>query len=238
MPSASPATKSSSSSQPVIKRSDDAIKRRAEKRGRTFEEQFKVDVKKQKRDAKPTNNQNKSDDHSTDKPDKKPYKKPKTELKPKPSTPSPLQSPPLSQGGGKWICTECSNENFAQRAECNRCGLAKTPVSFDSQPERPSKYLSKPKRLSRPPSSLKIPTFKPTAPVNGWSIAQPSSEQLEENRLLRELAMLSEADSELPEWAELQQEERERALLLLERTKRKANKRAKLSVKRVRGGGR
>jgi len=184
------------SSKSTPKRSDEAIKRRAEKRGRTFDEQLNVDVKKK---APNTGDKGKSEDVAVKK--------------------TTVQS--LSE---EWTCAKCSNSNFARRNECNRCGTAKPGGAVGEIAA--TKHLVQKER--------KRPTQRGEGHgrgANSWSVPSATEpEKAEEHNLLRKLFLLSEEDPELPEWLELGEEDRVRAKVLVERSRRKANKRSKLKI--------
>lgn len=221
---------------PIIKRSDEAILRRAEKRGRTFDEQFQVDLKKKKKNATSTEDEGGKGEGGGD------PAKPK--LLPANKTPKAPKAQPrgvevVPAGDGKWVCGKCSNTNFPTRAECNRCqtvrfvppcASAKAAPAALAHPDvgtrRPgwgTKPADAKAKAKRPPLALRT-----AAPVTSWNIKPPSAEELEENNILRRLGQEALSDPQLPEWLDLTDEERARARVLLDRSSRKANKRSKI----------
>ena len=257
-----------------IKRSDAAILRRAEKRGRSFDEQFLLDVKKKKRkeggkeggeEGESTNEvvgpikagrstaAGKEASHgkwvcgkctnlnyasrtecnrcqaSKTGPDSSATRIAATSKPVKAAAKTTAKNPAdAGSGDGKWVCNKCNNLNYASRADCNRCQAAKVgAVGYNHAIS--STAVGKTKMgFSR--ASTRSTTSRPPSSAVSWSIKAPTEEEMEENSLLRQIGVLAESDPQLPEWLDLSEEERERARILLDRTKRKANKRSKLKA--------
>ena len=108
-------------------RSQESIKRRAEKRGRTLEEQLEIEAKTTFKTPKANveavgNKENKeSSRKERDVRLKGPVVVAKRESKAEiiTSMKSGAKKRDALQGG--WTCSACNNENFAARLECNRC---------------------------------------------------------------------------------------------------------------------
>ena len=118
-----------------------------------------------------------------------------------------------------------------RRNECNRCGTAK-PGGGGVGENAATKH--KTVKSFKVPIERKRPNQRGEGHgrgANSWSVPSAAApEQAEENNLLRKLFLLSEEDPELPEWLELGEEDRERAKVLVERSRRKASKRSKLKI--------
>ena len=213
----------------VNKRSDDAIRRRAEKRGRSFEEQLAQDVKK-KRASELTKEIKKVSVVVEEEEEESGVgaKRPKQDKGKNPAKNTTPLSPP--QPSGDWICAKCNNKNFPKRVDCNRCGEVK-PGSAPDGGSSSSVAAKKPPRLggrSLGGGGGGVGVGGSSGGGGGrWGVAPPSADRVEEGSLLRKLCALAEQDPQLPEWLELSEEERTRAAILLERSQRHANKRAK-----------
>ena len=138
----------------------------------------------------------------------------------------------LPPPSGDWICAKCSNKNFPNRVDCNRCGEAKpgSAAASSSSSQKPDKGSSSSVANKQPPRVGGRSLGGVGVGVGGggrWGVAPPSADRVEEGALLRRLCALAEQDPQLPEWLELSEEERTRAAILLERSQRHANKRAK-----------
>lgn len=219
----------------VNKRSDDAIRRRAEKRGRSFEEQLALDIPNKKSKANGEGVQQSSAPQLKKEIKKKEEegggaKRPKQDKDKNQAKNTPTLPPP----SGDWICAKCSNKNFPNRVDCNRCGEVKpgAAAACSSSSQKPDRGSSSSLANKQPPrvGGRSLGGGGVGVGVGGggrWGVATPSADRVEEGALLRRLCALAEQDPQLPEWLELSEEERTRAAILLERSQRHANKRAK-----------
>ena len=134
--------------------------------------------------------------------------------------------PKLISGWG-WSCSACKNRNFSSRIECNRCGRQK--IFCRKLPVQSTTIAAGANTGSGSISSseLKSLTTVSANTGNGWEV-QASEERMLANELLRGLCMTIEqgnANQELmAQWNALDDELKARGKMLVERSKRKSNR--------------
>jgi hypothetical protein len=216
-------------------RSQESIKRRAEKRGRTLEEQLTIEAKTTFKTPKANveavgNKENKeSSRKERDVRLKGPVVVAKRESKAEimTSMKSGAKKRDALQGG--WTCSACNNENFAARLECNRCCRPKA-----SSAKRGVQRTALTPALAPSPSPVSAKKCSNDGGVS-WG-EQASEEKIKENEVLRLLYSLIEegnTDEEVKEqWQALSEDEKRRAKVLVERSQRKSEKKRTMRKRR------
>ena len=243
-------------------RSLHALKARAEKRGKSIQDQRKADWAAEVAKVAKTQGDKKDPKVRVHKPSENPIPKPSKNPNPKLSHQTDIVKPDkkndlnifLDRGikttEDRWTCPACNNCNFANRNECFRCRGEKPSLVDISIPVK-SRELSQ-HEVPRPNASLvtklhninfskDIVSTKVQLPRRDIHWAPQSDDAvLARNQQLREWASNPEREN-LPEWTSLNEEDRSRAMLLLERSKRNEAKRQmrqqhKMNAKRRRLG--
>ena len=124
-------------------RSEEALRRRAEKRKRSVEEQKKIDFEQHRKQVEEKRKKQKfRDDEETTKP-----RQPSNSATE--SVPDPANDDRLKEAGS-WTCRRCQNHNFASRRWCNSktCNEPR-PSDIPPPPPRPAGIPEKPRRPRR-----------------------------------------------------------------------------------------
>jgi hypothetical protein len=177
-------------------RSLKSIKRRAEKRGRSVEEQLKVEAEKT---FKKSNSRGEALEASSNRED---------DGEGRACTRNKLD--PRLEGG--WKCSHCKNDNFAARIECNRCCRRKPNRKQDPATKCTS-------------SSASVLPQRGGSGAWGLQASEEKIKENEVLRLLYRLVEEGSTDQEVLErWNALSDEEQNRAKTLVLRSQRKLEK--------------
>jgi hypothetical protein len=142
-----------------------------------------------------------------------------------------------------WICTKCTNKNFAKRSDCNRCGAEREKIAPSLPPAAaaaaaaaaaPSsdgcnkRKLSASATTSSSSSSSNSDSKKDRSKASSWKTqVQAGAVTLEKNQKLRELFLAGQKE-------QLSTEEQHRAQILVKRTERRQARKAQQDEKKMR----